>query len=318
MELLHMPSKRGEVCRPADSLRGNEPPSIPSTASFGMLREFLATSLGLTNVEAKNVPQGYRSKDEVLATYRFILLIEGSMNYRLDGGVLQLTAGMQVLVPAWTRQRWTVPKAGGCSMLWVEFAAEEVAEEPDGPLVAKIANSALAESALRRMLARWTYGRLPYETRGCAVGASTQVPEQDRIELEAELKATIARFWRQACPVTRGLARFAPGERHPVVTWALRWLRANYARSDALDAFYRELEGNPTHFRVLFRRDAGSTIQGQLARLRLQRARFLLRHTHWPLKRISHEVGFQDAAYFSRHYKAFWGHAPKAATRGYG
>lgn len=315
MELLHMPSKRTEASEQIAPSCENGPPSASGKASLGVLREFLTTSLRLTHVEARSVPQGYRSKDEVIATCRFILLLDGSMNYQVDGGTLRLTAGMQVLVPAWTRQRWSAPKPGGCSLLWIEFAADEVAEEPDGPLVAERQEAALEEGSLRQMLALWPHERLPHGRTGHATDDATRLSEQDRMELEAEFKAVLARFWRQAGPAG-DVANFAPAERrHPDVTRALRWLHANYARTDALDAFYRELERNPTHFRVLFRRDACSTVQEHLARLRLRRARFLLRHTRWPLKRIAHEVGYRDAAYFSRHYRAFWGHAPAAEER---
>lgn len=276
----------------------------------------MVTPLGLTNVDARSMRRGFRSKDEVIVTYRFILVLAGSIDYWVETGVIRLDAGVQVLVPAWTRRRWSVPRAGGCSIIWTEFAAEALAEDLGGPLMAEGADRALEEASLRRMLALWHYGRLPYETTGLAADEGTRAPEQDRLELESELKAALARFWRRARPAPGWASGFVPAERrHPEVTRALRWLHANYAQPEALNEFYRHLEGNPTHFRTLFRRDTQSNVQEHLARLRLRRARFLLRHTSWPLKRISYEVGYRDAAYFSRHYKAFWGHAPTAEER---
>ena len=73
---------------------------MSTDAPLSVLRELLSTSVGLTNVESRIVPQGFRSKDEVIVTHRFILLLAGAINYRLDGGVLRLEAGMRVLVPA--------------------------------------------------------------------------------------------------------------------------------------------------------------------------------------------------------------------------
>ncbi|MFH1499433.1 MAG: helix-turn-helix domain-containing protein, partial [Verrucomicrobiota bacterium] len=94
---------------------------------------------------------------------------------------------------------------------------------------------------------------------------------------------------------------------HPEVARALGWLERHFAEPDALEGFYRTVGLSPNHFRLLFRRHTGETVQEVLARLRLRRARYLVRETGWPMKRIAAETGFADPLYFSGQYRRFWG-----------
>jgi transcriptional regulator GlxA family with amidase domain len=149
------------------------------------------------------------------------------------------------------------------------------------------------EDGLRRMLAGW-----PPEGRAGA------------LRLEAEAKALAVRFWSAAEATEAG--RMAKPAAHPEVRRARVWLELNYARPDALEVFYGELTLSPNHFRLLFRRETGETVQAMLARLRLRRARYLVRETTWPMKRIAAETGFADPLYFSSCYRDFWGSAPTA------
>ena len=133
----------------------------------------------------------------------------------------------------------------------------------------------------------------------------------DELRLEAAVKGLAARFWPDAERAGGGLG--AGGARHAEVRRATAWLAENFARADALDAFYRELALSPNHFRLLFRRQTGETVQAMLTRLRLRRARYLVTETARSVKEIAAESGYDDPLYFSAHYRRFWGRAPTAA-----
>ncbi|MFA6288015.1 MAG: helix-turn-helix domain-containing protein [Opitutaceae bacterium] len=87
----------------------------------------------------------------------------------------------------------------------------------------------------------------------------------------------------------------------------MAWLERHFAEADALGAFYRTVTLSPNHFRVLFKRQTGETVQAELARLRLRRARYLVQETAMPMKRIAAETGHADPLYFSVQYRRFWG-----------
>jgi transcriptional regulator GlxA family with amidase domain len=123
----------------------------------------------------------------------------------------------------------------------------------------------------------------------------------------------LARFFssaRAVAPTDGDSADLRPV--HAEVRAALAWLEQNHARPDALDAFYEALAMSPNHFRRLFREATRSTVQESLSRMRLRRARHLVNHTAWPLKRIAVECGYRDPLFFSRQYRRFWGHPPRA------
>ncbi len=68
----------------------------------------------------------------------------------------------------------------------------------------------------------------------------------------------------------------------------------------------------------LFRREMRTSPAAWLARLRLERARHLLRSSPLPIHRIAHRIGLEDPYYFSRFFRRHMGVSPRqyrATTR---
>lgn len=125
------------------------------------------------------------------------------------------------------------------------------------------------------------------------------------LRVEGELKAHLARFWVDA--QAGDAERERVQARHAEVVHAMTWLERHFAEADALEAFYRTLKLSPNHFRGLFKRQTGETVQSVLARLRLRRARYLVQETTLSMKQIAAETGHADPLYFSVQYRRFWG-----------
>lgn len=266
---------------------------------LGTGRALLRAPLSVTNVEQRVFEPGGATEDEVIVTHRFILIESGKIEYTVEGVVSRLVAGDQFFVPAWSRREWVARRGRGlCRLAWCEFSSEAVSLSPvlcrRRPAVAREESRALAR------MRRW------FAAGGAESG----------LRLEGELKAMLARFWAEAGVAGRAGGR--GGEPHPEVGRATAWLERHFAEPEALEAFYRTLELSPNHFRLLFRRQTGETVQAVLARLRMRRARYLVRETGWPMKRIAAESGFADPLYFSNHYKRFWGRAATADRAGGG
>src|SRR5690606_31813427 len=104
----------------------------------------------------------------------------------------------------------------------------------------------------------------------------------------------------------------AGGARHPGVRRAGAWRGRNFARAEALAAFYGTLALSPNHLRLGVWRQTGEPVQGMLARLRVRRARYLVVETTRSMKEVAAESGYDDPLYFSQHYRRFWGRAPSA------
>lgn len=258
-----------------------------------VLQSLLRAPLQISEVKRQVFPRQWTTPDAVIVTHRLILICKGAMDYRVDGVRQRLTEGAQFFVPAWSRREWMLPKgAGECSLAWCSFSSGSM--------------------TLPSILFSRRPGKLRTEITAFEAMRKTMVSStgerSSALLLEGALKACLARFWSEAQATHSISERITP--KHPEVARAIGWLEQHYAESDALDAFYRTVEMSPNHFRLLFRRETGETVQAILARLRLRRARYLVQETAMPMKQISAETGYADPLYFSNQYRKFWGRAP--------
>ena len=255
-----------------------------------VLQSLLRAPLQVTTlVKHQEFPSGWLTADEVVVTHRLLIILDGVMDYTVEGRKRRLGAGVQFFVPAWCRREWTTPgRGGGCCLSWCEFSS--------GPVNVP---AALFWRQLGSMRGEVTvFERMRALDKGC----------DDRmaaLQREGELKGCLARFWpeAQAEELTRGRTQAV----HPEVTRAVAWLERHFAETDALEGFYRTVTLSPNHFRLLFKKQTGGTVQAVLARLRLRRARYLVQETAMPMKQIAAETGFGDPLYFSTQYRQFWG-----------
>lgn len=253
-----------------------------------VLEALLRAPLRITQARRQAFSERWRVKDAVIVTHRFIILEEGMLDYTVEGRRRRLKAGEQVFVPAWCRREWTA-SAKGCRLLWCEFSS----------------GAATVPAALfRRRPPRLSREVSAFEE---LLGLAEKKDRAAMLGMEGELKAALSRFWTE----THAEGRMEETERvlHPEIARATAWLARHYAEPDALEAFYRTVTLTPNHFRLLFRRETGETVQAVLARLRLRRARYLVQETTLPMKRIAAETGFSDPLYFSNQYRKFWGRA---------
>ncbi|MET0263680.1 MAG: cupin domain-containing protein, partial [Rariglobus sp.] len=216
-----------------------------------VLEALLRAPLRVTMVRRQTFPARWHVADAVIVTHRFILLEEGVLDYTVEGRRYRLKAGEQFFVPAWCRREWTATTKG-CRLLWCEFSSGAVTVPP---VLCRREAGAVREDrrCFERMLALFGAGETRERVLGC----------------EGELKAALARFWVEVR--MEGSGGGAVRVRHPEVVRAVAWLERHYAETDALEAFYRTVQLSPNHFRLLFRRETGETVQAVLARLRLRR-----------------------------------------------
>ncbi|MEO3947809.1 AraC family transcriptional regulator [Gorillibacterium sp. CAU 1737] len=97
----------------------------------------------------------------------------------------------------------------------------------------------------------------------------------------------------------------------PVIRSALLMLEADYANPDlSLAQLARTLGLTPNYVSGLFTADTGHPFTWHLSRIRMDRAKELLRDTNGKVFQIARQVGYADQAYFSRSFKAAIGISP--------
>nr|WP_280522972.1 helix-turn-helix domain-containing protein [Paenibacillus pasadenensis] len=106
--------------------------------------------------------------------------------------------------------------------------------------------------------------------------------------------------------------RWAELERggHSAVRQAAEYIRARLGESLTLQQVARSLPMNPTYLSELFKRETGQTYLEYVTRQRLERAKELLLQTPAKVASIASEVGYEDAKYFNKLFKADTGLTP--------
>ena len=99
---------------------------------------------------------------------------------------------------------------------------------------------------------------------------------------------------------------------HEIIAKAQTYIRENYSDKDiSLHLVAREVNLSPNHFSTIFSQETGETFISYVTRLRLERAKHLLKSTKIRTSDISYEVGYNDTQYFSCVFKKNIGMTPK-------
>ena len=115
--------------------------------------------------------------------------------------------------------------------------------------------------------------------------------------------------WRwEENPPTEAAVECAAGA--PTIADAVRWCEERFAEPWSVPQLAARLFLSPGHFSQRFRREVGVSPAAFVRRLRLEKARALLRDTDWPLARIAEATGFADAAHLARSFRGFYGITP--------
>lgn len=284
------------------------------TGSIQHIRSMLRSRLVITNVDQQRFPQGYETDDGTIASNRYILILAGRMDYRVEGIVTRLSAGNLILVPAWVRRYWCVPDSAGCESIWCEFSSFAMENRHHSLFQAKDVNLQWEKGSLNRLHHLWKCtGRTPswIPEYGHSFATEQNETELDLV-LEGELKATLSRFWMSA---ERQINTSSSNSLHPQVEKSVALIDAFHYRRDTLELLFSKIDISKNHLRLLFREQMQSSPREYLNAVRMRRARHLIHHTDKPIKSIAFETGFNDPLHFSKQYRLYWGHSPREDKR---
>ncbi len=117
-----------------------------------------------------------------------------------------------------------------------------------------------------------------------------------------------------ADPQTASLAE-RYGVTHPALLRALAKMEATVERPLGRSAVARHAQVSPRHLDRLFK-ETGESFVATYHRLRLARARVLLRQSALPISEVALAVGFSSAGHFSRTFRRHFGMPPGALRNG--
>ena len=113
------------------------------------------------------------------------------------------------------------------------------------------------------------------------------------------------------CGLIHGAARQRLQPVPAVLQKVRQYLHEQYAQKLTLDMLSARYNISKYHLQRSFRQYFGQSPGEYLTRLRLTRAKELLRATDLPVSEIATQVGIYDANYFSRLFKKVTGYPPR-------
>ncbi|HZG85438.1 response regulator [Paenibacillus sp.] len=153
-----------------------------------------------------------------------------------------------------------------------------------------------------------------------AAGLEHAGPERyDAASLEEALQAArsapdLHRLRETAANLARRVAEDAAAAREgggaKPIEQAKRWIEEHLAGDITIKKIADHVYMNPTYFCQYFKTQTGDTVLDYVTKLRMERAKALLRDPALKLQDVSERVGYHDAKYFSRLFKEWTGSTP--------
>ncbi|MCL4267493.1 MAG: response regulator [Anaerolineae bacterium] len=146
--------------------------------------------------------------------------------------------------------------------------------------------------------------------------AAQVIPEIQDIELllaglhtVAQMRAALGRIFAQAIAFRTGQAAH---ERTRIVHQVKAFLDAHYANPDLLlNEVAARVNLSASHFSVIFSQEMGESFKDYLTRIRMERAKELLRTTNLKCAEIAYQSGYNDPHYFSHVFHKHIGLPPQ-------
>ncbi|MDR2347169.1 MAG: AraC family transcriptional regulator [Bifidobacteriaceae bacterium] len=132
----------------------------------------------------------------------------------------------------------------------------------------------------------------------------------EKDDSDASLAAAAGAAWH-ALALIASDQRAAPSRPDPVAL-AVEYLQARAGQSVPVRELADAVGLSPSHLTAIFRRSTGYAVVEYQTRLRLARASQYLTVTDLTVKQVATRVGYSDAFYFSRRFRAVYGLSPSA------
>lgn len=103
---------------------------------------------------------------------------------------------------------------------------------------------------------------------------------------------------------------FVDSEKTNIVNAILQYLSQNYMKQISLYRIAHNMYLSPVYISKIFKEETGESPINHLIRIRLTKANELLSTSNLPIKTVARNVGYEDAYYFSKLYKKYYGIPP--------
>jgi len=103
---------------------------------------------------------------------------------------------------------------------------------------------------------------------------------------------------------------FEPYDRTTIISSLMNYMNKNYMQQISLDKISRNMYLSPAYISKVFKEETGESPINYLIKTRLSNACDMLKKNSLSIKQISKNVGYEDAYYFSKLFKKYYGVPP--------
>jgi AraC-like DNA-binding protein len=247
----------------------------------------------------------WAEREHTSSGYELLHIVRGTVRLELGGHSYVGRPGDTLLVPPRTRHRDRFDLAEGLEVFFCAF------HWPAAPGAFRRVTNArlLAAAALVRGDISAAVDQLRADDgRGA---------EADRLVAGARLLTLLMILLRACAPRSpvRATPRAAQTRRQALMRQARAYLEAHYAEPVTLDAIAEALHVSPYHLSHVFSAENDFTLFDCLTRLRMDKARLLLREGRGAVGAVARAVGYADPNYFAKVFKRHCGRRPRDVAR---
>ncbi|WP_274365432.1 AraC family transcriptional regulator [Paenibacillus thermotolerans] len=252
----------------------------------------------------------HRSGPKVVDYYLIHYVESGYGVFAYEGSEYSLGPGDSFVIEPGVLASYTADESVPWRYRWIAFKGEEACE-------------LMAAAGLTRELPTVHVGggrrgravRLCFERVRAAFAATAAAGRGLRVD--AYLRLLLAEYADSVRAAGSGDGGSEPADGGPdagadrLVRAAIHYLSAQYAEPISIELMAESLGYNRAYVSRLFKRHTGVSPVTFLLRLRLDRARRLLRErSELTVEQVASSVGFQDALYFSKQFRRAYGQSP--------
>lgn len=238
--------------------------------------------------------QGWREFDYIPDFNKFYFICDGDGLIKICDEEFYPHKGQLVLMPAGIRQSYSTISKDTFKKYWCHFTAKigdiNVFDFFDVPYVIDIDNVNELEELFKELIALHNDQKLSAMLREKAV-----------------MTEIIACFIEKANVEDFKVSRFASLEK---IDSVVKYIDSHISENLSVESLAEHFHFHPNYFTRIFKKYMGLPPIQYINKMRIERAKYLLRTTDLQINEIAAGTGFLDVYYFSRSFKSLTGYSP--------
>lgn len=143
------------------------------------------------------------------------------------------------------------------------------------------------------------------------IGYIEEIREVDDIDIEAWA-------YRKFQYLLKGIQMRKTVKLHPIIHNSIAYIEKNYTKDITLEKVSSMVGLTPQYFSSYFKEEMDITFTEHITKLRIEKAKELIRNSQMSIQEVCFFVGYHDPNYFSRIFKKYVGCTPSRYKKEYG